>query len=158
MKWLCGIHLHGFGSVTQHCGCKLVLVAAKRTAWNWTTQLPSITERTKVFVPWTWAVVPCDYTRCFLPWFKEHLFHPTMNFNARLAPSSSLLIALTLWRQSGTTNVWRGGDFSSLLPRRQKPHHAEGGGVDLAPAFGNEPVEYSSDKGGRWTASRLSPQ
>ena len=66
-------------SVTQHIGCKLVLVDSQRDSveMDYDKLAEAITERTKVIVPVDIAGIVADCDRVFeIVEAKKHLFHP----------------------------------------------------------------------------------
>src|SRR5574344_2641936 len=66
-------------SVTQHVGCKLVLIDSQKDCveMDYDKLADAITEKTKVIVPVDLAGIVCDYDKIFkIVESKKNLFHP----------------------------------------------------------------------------------
>ena len=137
-------------SVTQHVGCKLVLVdsQADNVQMDYDKLAEAITEHTKVIVPVDLAGIVCDYDRIYdIIEQKRHLFHPSNALQRRIG---RIVVSADCAHAFGAT--WHGkkageiGDFSSFSFHAVKNlTTAEGGALTWHLPFGNEPVVMDAD-------------
>ncbi len=137
-------------SVTQHVGCKLVLVdsQANNVQMDYDKLAEAITEHTKVIVPVDLAGIVCDYDRIYdIIEQKRHLFHPSNALQRRIG---RIVVSADCAHAFGAT--WHGkkageiGDFSSFSFHAVKNlTTAEGGALTWHLPFGNEPVVMDAD-------------
>lgn len=137
-------------SVTQHVGCKLVLVdsQADNVQMDYNKLAEAITEHTKVIVPVDLAGIVCDYDRIYdIIEQKRHLFHPANALQRRIG---RIVVSADCAHAFGAT--WHGkkagkiGDFSSFSFHAVKNlTTAEGGALTWHLPFGNEPVVMDAE-------------
>ena len=137
-------------SVTQHVGCKLVLVdsQADNVQMDYDKLAEAITEHTKVIVPVDLAGIVCDYDRIYdIIEQKRHLFHPSNALQRRIG---RIVVSADCAHAFGAT--WHGkkagelGDFSSFSFHAVKNlTTAEGGALTWHLPFGNEPVVMDAE-------------
>lgn len=132
-------------SVTQHIGCRLVLVDSQKESveMDYDKLADAITERTKVITPVDLAGIVCDYDRIFeVIESKRHLFRPSNAIQralGRIAVSADCAHAFGAQRHGRMA----GGiaDFSSFSFHAVKNlTTAEGGALTWNLPFGNEPA------------------
>lgn len=136
-------------SVTQHVGCKLVMVdsQADKVEMDYDKLAEAITEHTKVIVPVDLGGIVCDYDKIFaVVESKKHLFHPTNALQRRMG---HVIVAADCAHAFGA--IWHGkkagsiADFSSFSFHAVKNlTTAEGGALTWNLPFGNDPVEYDA--------------
>ena len=137
-------------SVTQHIGCKLVLVDSQRDSveMDYDKLAEAITERTKVIVPVDIAGIVADYDRVFeIVEAKKHLFHPD---NALQAKIGRVVVSADCAHSFGANrNGKMAGeiaDFSSFSFHAVKNFTtAEGGAMTWNLSFGNSVVPVDVD-------------
>ena len=137
-------------SVTQHVGCKLVLVdsQADNVQMDYDKLAEAITEHTKVIVPVDLAGIVCDYDRIYdIIEQKRHLFHPSNALQRRI---ERIVVSADCAHAFGAT--WHSkkageiGDFSSFSFHAVKNlTTAEGGALTWHLPFGNEPVVMDAE-------------
>lgn len=137
-------------SVTQHVGCKLVLVDSQKdnVEMDYDKLAEAITEKTKVIVPVDLAGIVCDYDKIFeIIEQKRHLFHPANELQKRIG---RIIVSSDCAHAFGSQ--WKGkmageiGDFSSFSFHAVKNlTTAEGGALTWHLPFGNEPVVMDAD-------------
>ena len=137
-------------SVTQHVGCKLVLVdsQADNVQMDYDKLAEAITEHTKVIMPVDLGGIVCDYDRIYdIIEQKRHLFHPSNALQRRIG---RIVVSADCAHAFGAT--WHGkkageiGDFSSLSFHAVKNlTTAEGGALTWHLPFGNEPVVMDAE-------------
>ena len=142
-------------SVTQHVGCKLVLVDSQvdNVQMDYDKLADAITERTKVIVPVDLGGVVCDYDRIRdIVGKKRGLFHPNNELQKRM---EQIIISGDCAHAFGS--MWHGkmagaiADFSSFSFHAVKNlTTAEGGALTWNLPFGDEPVP-ALPKDGAWT-------
>ena len=142
-------------SVTQHVGCKLVLVDSQvdNVQMDYDKLADAITERTKVIVPVDLGGVVCDYDRIRdIVGKKKGLFHPNNELQKRMG---RIIISGDCAHAFGS--MWHGkmagaiADFSSFSFHAVKNlTTAEGGALTWNLPFGDESVPVLS-KDGAWT-------
>ena len=136
-------------SVTQHVGCKLVLVDSQkdRVEMDYDKLAEAITERTKVICPVDLGGVMCDYDRIFhVIEAKKHLFRPTNELQKRIG---RIIVAAddahafgANWHEKMAGSI---ADFSSFSFHAVKNlTTAEGGALTWNLPFGEETVAYDS--------------
>jgi len=154
-------------SVTQHIGCKLVLVDSQKDSveMDYEQLEKAITEHTKVIVPVDIAGVIADYDRVFeIVERKKALFHPANALQAkigRIVVSADCAHSFGAWKMvtqisqitqnQGLTAVGKVktmagaiADFSSFSFHAVKNFTtAEGGAMTWNLPFGNEVVDLS---------------
>ena len=140
-------------SVTQHVGCRLVLVDSNENNVQMDLQKLSeaITERTKVIVPVDLGGVVCEYDKIYeIIEQKKYLFHPTNELQKRIG---RIIISSDCAHAFGSQ--WHGkmageiGDFSSFSFHAVKNlTTAEGGALTWKLPFGEESVPHLT---GDWT-------
>ena len=136
-------------SVTQHIGCKLVLIDSQpdRVEMDYDKLADAITEKTKVICPVDLGGVVCDFDRIFeVVEAKKSLFHPSNEIQKRIG---RIIVAADDAHAFGAK--WHGkmagsiADFSSFSFHAVKNlTTAEGGALTWNLPFGNEPVAYDS--------------
>ena len=136
-------------SVTQHVGCKLVLVDSQpdRVEMDYDKLADAITEKTKVICPVDLGGVVCDYDRIFqIVEAKKGLFRPSNEIQKRIgrivvsADDAHALGAVWHGKMAGTI-----ADFSSFSFHAVKNlTTAEGGALTWCLPFGDEPVTYDA--------------
>lgn len=137
-------------SVTQHVGCRLVMVDSKPDSvqMDLSKLADAITERTKVIVPVDLGGVVCEYDKILeVIEQKKHLFKPSNELQkkmGRIIISSDCAHAFgSQWHGKMTGEI---GDFSSFSFHAVKNlTTAEGGALTWHLPFGNEPVVYDAD-------------
>ena len=136
-------------SVTQHVGCKLVLIDSQpdRVEMDYDKLADAITEKTKVICPVDLGGVVCDFDRIFeVVEAKKSLFRPANEIQKRIG---RIIVAADDAHAFGAK--WHGkmagsiADFSSFSFHAVKNlTTAEGGAMTWNLPFGNEPVAYDS--------------
>lgn len=148
-------------SVTQHVGCKLVMVDSQKDSveMDYDKLEQAINERTKVIVPVDVAGITADYGRVFeIVERKKNLFHPKNMLQAkigRIVVSADCAHSFGAWRRltqkTGKPQKVMAGaiaDFSSFSFHAVKNFTtAEGGALTWHLPFGDEPVQVSRLKG-----------
>lgn len=132
-------------SVTQHVGCKLVLVDSQKDCveMDYNKLAEAITEKTKVICPVDLGGVMCDFDKIFaVVEAKKHLFRPANEIQKRIG---RVVIAADDAHAFGAQ--WHGkkagaiADFSSFSFHAVKNlTTAEGGALTWNLPFGNEEV------------------
>ncbi len=132
-------------SVTQHIGCKLVLVDSQKdnVEMDYDKMADAITEHTKVICPVDLGGIVCDFDRIFqIVEAKKHLFHPTNELQKRIG---RIIVAADDAHAFGAK--WHGkmageiADFSSFSFHAVKNlTTAEGGALTWNLPFGDEQV------------------
>lgn len=136
-------------SVTQHIGCKLVMVDSQPgcVEMDYDKLADAITERTKVICPVDLGGIICNYDRIFqIVDVKRHVFHPTNEIQKRLG---RIFIAADCAHAFGASRhgLMAGAiaDFSSFSFHAVKNlTTAEGGAMTWNLPFGNEIVSYDT--------------
>ena len=136
-------------SVTQHVGCKLVLVDSQKDCveMDYDKLADAITERTKVICPVDLGGIVCDFDKVFqVVEAKKHLFHPSNEIQKRIG---RIIVAADDAHAFGAQ--WHGkmagaiADFSSFSFHAVKNiTTAEGGALVWNLPFGEEPVSYDA--------------
>ena len=136
-------------SVTQHVGCKLVLVDSQPDCveMDYDKLADAITERTKVICPVDLGGIVCDFDKVFsVVEAKKHLFHPANEIQKRIG---RIIVAADDAHAFGAQ--WQGkmagaiADFSSFSFHAVKNlTTAEGGALVWNLPFGEEPVTYDA--------------
>lgn len=139
-------------SVTQHVGCKLVLVDSQpdNVEMDYDKLAEAITEKTKVICPVDLGGIVCDFDKVFaVVEAKKHLFRPANELQKRIG---RIIVAADDAHAFGAQ--WHGkkagviADFSSFSFHAVKNlTTAEGGALVWNLPFGEEPVKYDA-----WTA------
>lgn len=137
-------------SVTQHVGCRLVLVDSNsdNQQMDLDKLAEAITERTKVIVPVDLGGVVCEYDKIFaLVKSKKNLFKPDNEIQKKFG---RIIIAADCAHAFGSK--WHGrmagdiADFSSFSFHAVKNlTTAEGGALTWKLPFGNDPVVIDKD-------------
>lgn len=137
-------------SVTQHVGCRLVMVDSKPDSvqMDLSKLADAITERTKVIVPVDLGGVVCEYDKILeVIEQKKPLFKPSNELQKKMG---RIIISSDCAHAFGSQ--WNGkmageiGDFSSFSFHAVKNlTTAEGGALTWHLPFGNEPVVYDAD-------------
>lgn len=137
-------------SVTQHVGCRLVMVDSKPDSvqMDLSKLADAITERTKVIVPVDLGGVVCEYDNILeVIEQKKHLFKPSNELQKKMG---RIIISSDCAHAFGSQ--WNGkmageiGDFSSFSFHAVKNlTTTEGGALTWHLPFGNEPVVYDAD-------------
>lgn len=137
-------------SVTQHVGCRLVMVDSKPDSvqMDLAKLADAITEHTKVIVPVDLGGVVCEYDKILeVIEQKKHLFKPANELQKKMG---RIIISSDCAHAFGSQ--WHGkmageiGDFSSFSFHAVKNlTTAEGGALTWHLSFGNEPVVYDAD-------------
>ena len=135
-------------SVTQHVGCKLVLVDSQKDCveMDYDKLADAITEKTKVICPVDLGGIVCDFDKIFaVVEAKKHLFHPA---NAIQKKIGRIIVAADDAHAFGAQ--WHGkmagtiADFSSFSFHAVKNlTTAEGGALVWNLPFGESVVEHS---------------
>ena len=138
-------------SVTQHVGCKLVLVDSQPDCveMDYEKLADAITEKTKVICPVDLGGVMCDYDRIFeVVEAKKGLFRPANEIQKKIG---RIIVAADDAHAFGAK--WHGkmagsiADFSSFSFHAVKNlTTAEGGALVWHLPFGSEPVQGSGFK------------
>ena len=136
-------------SVTQHVGCKLVMVDSQKdnVEMDYDKLADAITEKTKVICPVDLGGVVCDYDKIFaVIEAKKHLFRPSNEIQKRIG---RIIIAADDAHAFGAQ--WHGkmagaiADFSSFSFHAVKNlTTAEGGALVWNLPFGGEAVSYDA--------------
>lgn len=136
-------------SVTQHVGCKLVMVDSQSNcvAMDYDKLADAITERTKAICPVDLGGVVCDYDKIFeIVVAKKALFRPSNAIQKRFG---RVIVAADCAHAFGAS--WHGkmagsiADFSSFSFHAVKNlTTAEGGALTWSLPFGNDPVIYDA--------------
>ena len=137
-------------SVTQHVGCKLVLVDSQKDCveMDYDKLADAITENTKVIVPVDLAGIVADYDRVFqIVESKKHLFRPG---NALQEKIGRIVVSADCAHSFGAKRKGRMAgeiaDFSSFSFHAVKNFTtAEGGAMTWNLPFGNEVVPTDAD-------------
>ena len=137
-------------SVTQHVGCKLVLIDSQKDCveMDYDKLADAITENTKVIVPVDIAGIVADYDRVFeIVESKRHLFRPG---NALQEKIGRIVVSADCAHSFGAKrNGKMAGeiaDFSSFSFHAVKNFTtAEGGAMTWNLSFGNEVVPTDAD-------------
>ncbi len=136
-------------SVTQHVGCKLVMVDSQKDniEMDYDKLAEAITEHTKVICPVDLGGVMCDFDKIFAAIeSKKHLFRPSNEIQKKIG---RIIIAADDAHAFGAQ--WHGkmagaiADFSSFSFHAVKNlTTAEGGALVWNLPFGEETVKYDS--------------
>ncbi|MBR5920595.1 MAG: DegT/DnrJ/EryC1/StrS family aminotransferase [Bacteroidales bacterium] len=136
-------------SVTQHVGCKLVLVDSQpdNVEMDYDKLAEAITEKTKVICPVDLGGIVCDFDKVFaVVEAKKHLFRPSNELQKRIG---RIIVAADDAHAFGAQ--WHGkmagaiADFSSFSFHAVKNlTTAEGGALVWNLPFGEEPVSYDA--------------
>ena len=137
-------------SVTQHVGCKLVLVDSQKDCveMDYDKLADAITEKTKVIVPVDLAGIVADYDRVFeIVESKRHLFRPG---NALQEKIGRIVVSADCAHSFGAIRKGKMAgeiaDFSSFSFHAVKNFTtAEGGAMTWNLPFGNEIVPTDAD-------------
>lgn len=137
-------------SVTQHVGCKLVMVDSQKDSveMDYDQLEKAITEKTKVIAPVDIAGVVADYDKVFeIVERKKALFHPN---NALQAKIGRIVVSADCAHSFGANRKGKMageiGDFSSFSFHAVKNFTtAEGGAMTWKLPFGNEVVPTNVD-------------
>ena len=137
-------------SVTQHVGCKLVMVDSQKDSveMDYEQLEKAITEKTKVIAPVDIAGVVADYDKVFeIVERKKVLFHPN---NALQAKIGRIIVSADCAHSFGANRKGKMageiGDFSSFSFHAVKNFTtAEGGAMTWKLPFGNEVVPTNID-------------
>ena len=137
-------------SVTQHVGCKLVLIDSQKDCveMDYDKLADAITEKTKVIVPVDLAGIVADYDRVFqIVESKRHLFSPG---NALQEKIGRIVVSADCAHSFGAKRKGRMAgeiaDFSSFSFHAVKNFTtAEGGAMTWNLPFGNEVVPTDAD-------------
>ena len=138
-------------SVTQHVGCKLVLVDSQKdnVEMDYDKLAAAITEKTKVIAPVDLGGIVADYDRVFeIVEAKKGLFKPN---NALQAKIGRIVVSADCAHSFGANRKGKMAgeiaDFSSFSFHAVKNFTtAEGGALTWNLPFGNEQVPVSSSK------------
>lgn len=136
-------------SVTQHIGCRLVLVDSQPDCveMDYDKIADAITERTKVICPVDLGGIVCDYDRIFqIVEKKRALFHPSNEiqkmFGRIIVAADDAHAFGATWHNKKAGSI---ADFSSFSFHAVKNlTTAEGGALTWNLPFGKEPVSYDS--------------
>lgn len=150
-------------SVTQHVGCKLVMVDSQKDCveMDYDKLAEAITEKTKVIMPVDLGGIVCDFDRVFeIVEAKKHLFHPSNEIQKKIGriivaaddahafgASRYVNDKLNL-NDKGKVRKMAGAiaDFSSFSFHAVKNlTTAEGGALTWNLPFGNEKVPNLND-------------
>ena len=137
-------------SVTQHVGCKLVMVDSQKDSveMDYDQLEKAITEKTKVIAPVDIAGVVADYDKVFeIIERKKALFHPN---NALQAKIGRIVVSADCAHSFGAIRKGKMageiGDFSSFSFHAVKNFTtAEGGALTWNLPFGNEAVNLNDN-------------
>ena len=137
-------------SVTQHVGCKLVLVDSQKDCveMDYDKLADAITEKTKMIVPVDLAGIVADYDRVFqIVEAKKHLFRPG---NALQEKIGRIVVSADCAHSFGAKRKGKMAgeiaDFSSFSFHAVKNFTtAEGGAMTWNLPFGNEVVPTDAD-------------
>ena len=138
-------------SVTQHVGCKLVLVDSQKdnVEMDYDKLAAAITEKTKVIAPVDLGGIVADYDRVFgIVEAKKGLFRPS---NALQAKIGRIVVSADCAHSFGANRKGKMAgeiaDFSSFSFHAVKNFTtAEGGALTWNLPFGNEQVPVSGSK------------
>ena len=138
-------------SVTQHMGCKLVMVDSQKdnVEMDYDKLAAAITEKTKVIAPVDLGGIVANYERVFeIVEQKKSLFHPN---NALQAKIGRIVVSADCAHSFGANQKDRMAgeiaDFSSFSFHAVKNFTtAEGGALTWNLPFGNEQVPVSGSK------------
>ena len=132
-------------SVTQHVGCKLVLVDSQKdnVEMDYDKLAAAITDKTKVIAPVDLGGIVADYDRVFeIVEAKKGLFKPNNALQAkigRIVVSADCAHSFGAWRKGKMAGEI--ADFSSFSFHAVKNFTtAEGGALTWHLPFGNEPM------------------
>lgn len=138
-------------SVTQHIGCKLVMVDSQKdnVEMDYDKLAEAITEKTKVICPVDLGGIVCDFDKVFAAIeAKKHLFSPSNEIQKKIG---RIIVAADDAHAFGAS--WHGkmagsiADFSSFSFHAVKNlTTAEGGALVWHLPFGTEPVQGSGFK------------
>lgn len=138
-------------SVTQHVGCKLVMVDSQKDSveMDYDKLAEAITEKTKVICPVDLGGIVCDFDKLFeIVEAKKHLFCPANEIQKQIG---RVIVASDDAHAFGAS--WHGkmagriADFSSFSFHAVKNlTTAEGGALAWHLPFGAEPVQGSGFK------------
>lgn len=136
-------------SVTQHVGCKLVMVDSQKDSveMDYDKLAEVITEKTKVICPVDLGGIVCDFDKVFAAIeAKKHLFCPANEIQKKIG---RIIVAADDAHAFGAK--WHGkmagaiADFSSFSFHAVKNlTTAEGGALVWHLPFGEEPVSYDA--------------
>ena len=136
-------------SVTQHVGCKLVMVDSQKDCveMDYDKLAEAITEKTKVICPVDLGGIVCDFDKVFAAIeAKKHLFKPSNEIQKKIG---RIIVAADDAHAFGAS--WHGkmagsiADFSSFSFHAVKNlTTAEGGALVWNLSFGEEPVSYDA--------------
>lgn len=137
-------------SVTQHVGCKLVMVDSQKDSveMDYDKLAEAITERTKVICPVDLGGIVADYDRVYeIVEAKKGLFRPS---NALQAKIGRIVVSADCAHSFGASQKGKMAgeiaDFSSFSFHAVKNFTtAEGGALTWKLAFGNEAVPTDAD-------------
>ena len=137
-------------SVTQHIGCKLVMVDSRKNCveMDYDQLAEAITEHTKVIVPVDIAGIVADYDRVYeIIEAKKHLFRPA---NALQAKIGRIIVSADCAHSFGANRKGRMAgeiaDFSSFSFHAVKNFTtAEGGAMTWNLSFGKDVVPTDVD-------------
>ena len=137
-------------SVTQHIGCKLVMVDSQKNCveMDYDQLAEAITEHTKVIVPVDIAGIVADYDRVYeIIEAKKHLFRPA---NALQAKIGRIIVSADCAHSFGANRKGRMAgeiaDFSSFSFHAVKNFTtAEGGAMTWNLSFGKDVVPTNVD-------------
>ena len=137
-------------SVTQHVGCKLVLVDSQPDCvkMDYEKLADAITEKTKVICPVDLGGIVCDFDKVFaVIEAKKHLFHPANEIQKKIG---RIVVAVDDAHAFGAS--WHGkmagsiADFSSFSFHAVKNlTTAEGGALVWNLPFGNDNVNENEN-------------
>lgn len=137
-------------SVTQHVGCKLVMVDSQKDCveMDYDQLADAITDKTKAIVPVDLAGIVCDYDKVFaIVESKKHLFRPSNEIQkaiGRIVVAADCAHAFGAQRKGKMAGEI--ADFSSFSFHAVKNlTTAEGGALTWHLKFGNEPVVMDAD-------------
>ena len=144
-------------SVTQHVGCKLVLVDSQKDSveMDYDKLAEAVTERTKVICPVDLGGIVADYDRVFeIVEAKKGLFRPANALQAkigRIVVSADCAHSFGAWRNVSqkSQKVMAGAiaDFSSFSFHAVKNFTtAEGGALTWNLSFGNEQIPVQGSR------------
>ena len=137
-------------SVTQHVGCKLVLVDSQKDSveMDYDKLAAAITEKTKVICPVDLGGIVADYDRVFeIVEAKKHLFKPSNELQAKIG---RIVVSADCAHSFGANRKGKMAgeiaDFSSFSFHAVKNFTtAEGGALTWNLPFGNEAVPTDAD-------------
>ncbi|MBR5393890.1 MAG: DegT/DnrJ/EryC1/StrS family aminotransferase [Bacteroidaceae bacterium] len=143
-------------SVTQHVGCKLVMVDSQKDnlEMDYDKLAEAITEHTKVICPVDLGGVMCDYDKIFaVIEAKKHLFRPSNEIQKKIG---RIIVDADDAHALGTK--WHGKMAGSIADFTSFSFHAvknlttaEGGALTWHLPFGSEPFQ------GSWTSQGAKP-